>query len=310
MKCWWMLLGCLACGSQSESPKKSSPVGSGEEAFPVMIDLGTVKRPDGKAVLTASKLDAAAIQPFLPDIAKLDVAEEKVLLDAINQTTAPCSPCLEDGISLGSCTLMQWETCPTLPTLMHRAYRVAIQGGTLAEAQAVISMVEPWEDVPLLANKRTGEVLVTLAVDYLDPFSHRAWKPWAALSAEYGDAIQIQLLHAPQSRHAGAESFAELVLQAGTYQKDTEMHLAILRAGEEPVLESVKKQGVLSAEEQPISQAAKNAMKTHSDVVKRLGVDATPVAWINGYRLSGQREISILQRFVDLALIDVRESKN
>ena len=75
-------------------------------------------------------------------------------------------------------------------------------------------------------------------------------------------------------------------------------------------METIKKTGVLSAQEQPISQSAKSAMSVHKELVKRLGVDATPVAWINGYRLSGQREISILQRFVDLALIDVRESKN
>jgi len=274
------------------------------------LDLGSVKRPDGKAVLTASKLDAAMIQAFVPDIGSLKAPEQKVLLDAVNQTTAPCSPCLEDGVSLGSCALMEWETCPTLPALMHRAYRVAIQGGSLGEAQAAISMVEPWQDVPLLDRERSGEVLVTFAVDYLDPFSHRAWKPWEALSAEYGDAVQIQLLHAPQSRHAGADAFSELVLQAGTHQKAMEMHRAILEVGEEPLLESVKKQDVLSAGELPISEGAKNAMKTHTELVKRLGVDATPVVWINGYRLSGQREIGILQRFVDLALIDVRESKN
>jgi hypothetical protein len=293
----------MACGGASEPTRLQSSAAEGEKSAPVILDLGAVHRPDGKTVLTGSQLGADSLAAFLPEIEDLEDAELAVLLDAVNLTTAACEPCLNEGVSLGSCALRSHPSCSNLPTLIQRAFRIAIQGGDLAEAQAAIGFVEPWQELPRLGGDLKAEVLVTFAVDYLDPFSHRAWAPWVTLQKEYGDALQFQLLHVPHSRHAGAGDFAELVFQAGMAGKALGMHEAIIAGGEQPDLAVLSAHSLLEAVALEKAEITKG-LSEHKALAARLGVDSTPVVWINGYRLSGQRDIGILQRFVDLALAD------
>ena len=142
---------------------------------------------------------------------------------------------------------------------------------------------------------------MTFAVDYLDPFSHRAWKPWATLKQEYGDALSLQLLHLPHQRHQGAEDLAGLVLQASD---PIAMHEAILEGGESPDLKALQKHPLVQTGN---ADSARAQLEVHRALANRLEVDSTPVVWVNGYRISGQREIGILQRSVDLALADKQD---
>ena len=131
---------------------------------------------------------------------------------------------MTEGVSLGSCLKRDAAKCPVLVDLLKRAFRVAIQGGDLAELQRNVGLVEPWQAVPLLKGEKRSEVLVTYAVDYLDPFSHRAWAPWEELLGEYGEAIEVQFLQLPHARHQGAETIALLALQAASVGRSLEFH--------------------------------------------------------------------------------------
>ena len=307
MKRFGLLILLMACGSQSDPQRQTSMPVSEAKPNLVVQDLGAVRRPDGKEVLTASQLGASDIASFLPAINDLEPAELSVLLEAVNLTTAACEPCLTDGVSLGSCALRDLPTCSDLPTLIERAYRVAIQGGDIAEVQKAVSFVEPWQDLSGLVGDSSAEVNVVFAVDYLDPFSHRAWAPWTTLLAEYGSALEIHILHVPQDRHPGSVDFARHVLSRGKSEQAYAMHLAIMAAGETPELPQLDSndQGMELIE----GDGLEAALKTHQALAEKLQVDSTPVVWINGYRLSGQRKIALLQQFVDLALADGRNQE-
>jgi len=267
----------MACGSPAEPQREMSSMVSESNPNLVAQDLGGVRRPDGKAVLTASQLGAKNLASFLPAIADLQASELLVLLDAVNLTTAACEPCMDEGVSLGSCALRDFPSCANLPILIQRAFRVAIQGGDLAEVQQAVSFVEPWQDLSALVGDSQAPVNVVFAVDYLDPFSRRAWAPWQALAKEYGDALGLHVLHVPSSRHPGAAQAAVEVLKGS---KAAPFGPAVVKNG------------------------AELSLKDHQALAARLQIDATPVVWINGYRLSGERKIDLLQRFVDLALAD------
>jgi hypothetical protein len=272
---WLVLL--VACGSTTEPQREMSTPVSGSEPNLVVQDLGAIRRPDGKKVLTGSQLTAKDLATFLPAMGDLSPAELAVLLDAVNLTTAACEPCMQDGTSLGSCALRNLSSCANLPTLLQRAFRAAIQGGDLSEVQQAVSFVEPWQDVSALTGDSAAPVRVVFAVDYLDLFSQRAWAPWADLKKEYKEAISFHLLHVPSPRHAGAEKIATDVIRG---------------AHAPPFGPTLGK-----------SQPGLN-LKAHQEIAARLHVDATPVVWINGYRVSGQRKVGLLQLFVDLGLAD------
>lgn len=272
----WLLL-LMGCGSSTEPQREMSTPVSGSEPNLVAQDLGAIYRPDGKEVLTGSQLTAQDLAAFLPAIGDLEAAELAVLLDAVNLTTAACEPCMQGGVSLGSCALRNLSTCANLPTLLSRAFRAAIQGGDLSEVQQAVSFVEPWQDVSELVGDSAAPVHVVFAVDYLDPFSERAWAPWTELKKEYKEALSFHLLHVPSARHAGAEKRAVDVIQ-GTMAPPF---------------------GPTSKKNHPELN-----LKDHQRIAARLQVDATPVAWVNGYRVSGQRKIGLLQQFVDLGLAD------
>jgi hypothetical protein len=307
MKRFGLLILLMACGSESDPQRqRSTPVSQAKPNL-VALDLAAIHRPDGKEVLTASQLSAADISRFLPAINDLQPTELSVLLEAVNLTTAACEPCLTDGVSLGSCALRALPTCSDLPTLIQRAFRVAIQGGDLAEVQKAVSFVEPWQDLSELVGDSNAEVHVVFAVDYLDPFSHRAWTPWVTLMAEYGDALKVHILHLPQDRHPGSKDFARRVLSAGESEQAQAMHMAIMAAGETPNLAQFDSKDPDMDLVKGDALAA--ALKKHHALAQKLQVDSTPVVWINGYRLSGQRKIALLQQFVDLALADGRNQE-
>jgi hypothetical protein len=267
----------MGCGSTAEPEREMSSMVNESAPNLVAQDLGAIRRPDGKAVLTASQLGAKDLASFLPAIGDLQPSELPVLLDAVNLTTAACEPCMDEGVSLGSCALRDFPSCANLPTLIQRAFRGAIQGGDLGEVQQTVSFVEPWQDLSALVGDSQAEVNVVYAVDYLDPFSRRAWAPWLELAKEYGDALGFYAFHVPSPRHPGADQMAADVLKGS---KEAPFGPAVVKNGE----------GL--------------SLKDHQALAAKLQIDATPVVWINGYRLSGERKIDLLQRFVDLALAD------
>ena len=299
------VLWIAACGGETEPQvlrSSSEPVVS----TPVAMDLGAVRRPDGKSVLRASHLRLSDLTKWVSGTDDLNVDEEQVLLDAVNQTTAACEPCMSEGMSLGSCLQRALASCTNLPTLVQRAFRVAIQGGELSEAQQAISFVEPWQELPAQDTSAEG-VSVTLAVDYLDPFTHRAWKSWQVLKAEYGDALRFQFLHAPHERHTGADELSKLALKARILGKEMAFHEAVMAAGESPKLKELRELPLFkekSEYEVELQQRLDPLLLENISDVNRLGVDSTPIAWVDGYRVSGLRSVDVLQRFVDLALAD------
>ena len=293
----------FACGSDSDPSmlrSSSEPVAKS----PVAMDLGGLQRPDGKEPLTASQLRLEDLAPWVPNASDLTDREAQVLLDAVNQTTAACEPCMTEGMSLGACLNRGLPSCSNLPTLAHRAFRVAIQGGDLDQAQAAISFVEPWQDLGPTSSEG-DPVAVVFAVDYRDPFSHRAWKVWEALALDYGESLEFQFLHLPQERHEGAQELALLAMKARNAGREIEFHRAAMEAGEAVSAENISEVTDLWEGVSEVSTAAAESLLAEdTQKLARLGVSSTPVVWVDGYRVSGQRDIAIIQRFVDLTLAD------
>ena len=297
-----LFLSLLACGGESETSSlrsSSEPV----TKAPVAMDLGGIQRPDGKEPLTASQLRLEDLAAWLPDHGELMESEAQVLLDAVNHTTAACEPCMTEGMSLGACLKRALPSCSNLPTLAQRAFRVAIQGGDLAQAQEAISFVEPWQ--PLAVAGGGEAVHVTLAVDYLDPFSHRGWKAWETMEKDYGESLQYRLIQLPHERHEGSREFALMAMRARSAGNELEFHRAVMAAGEGVTAKAISEQIALWSTIPEIEASeAESLLAKDSQLLSDLNVDSTPVVWVDGYRVTGPRGVSTLQRFVDLALAD------
>ena len=268
------------------------------------MDLGGIQRPDGKEPLTASQLRLEDLAAWLPDHGELMESEAQVLLDAVNLTTAACEPCMTEGMSLGACLKRALLSCSNLPALAQRSFRVAIQGGDLTQAQSAISFVEPWQ-APSLHPTEDGAVPVTFVVDYKDAFSHRAWAAWEALGKDYSDSLSFRLIHLPHERHSGSRELAHMAMRARSAGKEMEFHRLVMEQGEkvEPGLVS-QLSSFWSDIPELSEQESETLLAEDAETLVALGVDSTPVVWVDGYRVSGQREVSVIQRFVDLALAD------
>ena len=107
MRVLGLVVFLMGCRGSSEPTRLQSSEASSDKSAPVVMDLGSVHRPDGKEVLTASMLDAKALEPFLSGIGDLEAEELEVLLQAVNRTTASCEPCQSQGQSLGACALQE-----------------------------------------------------------------------------------------------------------------------------------------------------------------------------------------------------------
>lgn len=298
-----LMITLFACGSDSEnSALRATSVPVAES--PVALDLGGLRRPDGKEPLIASQLRLEDIAQWVPGAGDLEPGEVQVLLDAVNQTTAACEPCMTEGMSLGACAKRWLSSCTNLPSLISRAFRVAIQGGDLDQAQQAISFVEPWQPVQSKAAE-DNKVHVTFVVDYRDPFSHGAWQAWEALEKDYGDSLEFSVLHLPQERHEDAREISLLALRARQAGKELAFHRAVMAAGERtPVADIEGMTSLWEGVPELESAVAEQLLSRDGNTLRELGVETTPVVWVNGYRVSGQRSVGVLQRFVDLALAD------
>ena len=110
--------------------------------------------------------------------------------------------------------------------------------------------------------------------------------------------------HLPHERHEGARELAELALLARGLKQELAFHEAVMAAGEKPELAALKAHPLLAGASENSEGGVAKILEVDEARLAELGVDSTPVAWIDGYRVTGQRDVAVLQRFVDLALAD------
>ena len=171
------------------------------------------------------------------------------------------------------------------------------RGVTRVELQRNVGLVEPWQSVRSQEETRS-RVLVTYAVDYLDPL---VTGMGAGRSCLGNMAMPLMCSFAdPACEAPGCRNHRPVGPSScfcGSLSGISPRGLAL---GENP---NRMQWPSLAACRTP--RFSQGALEEHRRISEGLDVDSTPIVWINGYRLMGVRQLALLQHYVDLALADL-----
>ncbi|MEE2752141.1 MAG: hypothetical protein VX519_11985 [Myxococcota bacterium] len=311
----WLLGGC----ERTEAPPVTSQITQSPEKNLVALDIGRGQRPDGRALLTLGVLRAEDLP--VPGLSTLTSPMQAEAMAVFNSTTAPCSPCMEDGVSVSDCLIRTETSCRNLQTLAQRIVGAARVGKSRHEIQPLVTYADPWKPsiagnklrgtegawTSLLGGPTWGEgsapISVVLVVDYSDPFSRQMEEVWSTLLAD--KPVAVYLLHLPHARHSEAEGLARAVVAAGGTAG--ELHGALLKK-EVATLETLGSQ--LGLDEAGWA-ARRDAVETtsvlegHAQLAVELGIEATPATLINGYPVVGVRSLEFLQTILNNEIGDL-----
>ncbi len=304
---WFSLLLLAGACTSSDEPLKSNPVGEPSKNL-VAVDMVRGQRPDGRAPLVLGTRTAVEIP--VPGLATLAPGPQSEAMAVLNSTTAPCLPCMNEGVSLADCLVQSHSTCPNLAALGKRIVRAAASGEDRHAIQPKVLYGEPWQPtsgvgLPVVG---TGEapVQVVLVLDPGDPFSARMKDPWAGLAGDPRVAISLLLL--PRERHLGSRTAARAIL--GAREHSWAVHGALLgntRLGDEDldVLGARLGLEVTSWKEARKSTAVESQLQRFDVQAQALGVESTPMTLVNGYPVPGVRSGVFLKELVDRELADL-----
>jgi hypothetical protein len=279
------------CASPDEPPV-SQPVGEVSKKL-VAVDMVRGQRPDGRAPLTLGARTAVEIP--VPGLASLASGPQAEALAVLNSTTAPCLPCMTEGVSLADCLLQSHATCPNLVALGERIVRAAASGDDRHTIRPKVLYGKPWQPTSdvgqLVVGTSDAPVQVVLVLDPGDPFSARMKDPWAELVGDPRVAISLLLL--PRERHLGSRTGARAV-------GNTLLDAAALDAlGTGLGLE------VIPWRKARKSTAVERQLQRFEAQAQALGVESTPLTLVNGYPVPGVRSHSFLKELVDRELADL-----
>jgi protein-disulfide isomerase len=286
---------------------KSKPVGELSKNL-VAVDMVRGQRPDGRATLTLGA--RTAVEVPVTGLASLAPGPQAEAMAVLNSTTAPCLPCMNDGISLADCLVQSHETCLNLVALGERIVRAAAAGEDRHAIQPKALYEEPWQPTADVGQRVVGAgdapVQVVLVLDPGDPFSARMKEPWAKLAGDPRVALSLLLL--PRERHLGSRTAARAVLAAGDHA--WVVHEALLgntRLDEE-ALDALGAQLGLEGtpwKEARQSTAVESQLQRFEVQAQVLGVESTPMTLVNGYPVPGVRSHAYLKELVDRELADL-----
>jgi protein-disulfide isomerase len=304
---WISLLMLAGACSTPDEPLKSKPVGELSTNI-VAVDMVRGQRPDGRATLVLGRRTAAEVP--VPGLAALAPGPQAEAMAVLNSTTAPCLPCMNEGISLADCLVQPHSTCPNLVALGRRIVRAAASGEDRHAIQPKVLYAAPWQPTAGVGLPVVGTVdapvQVVLVLDPGDPFSAQMKEPWAGLAGDPRVAISLLLL--PRERHLGSRAAARAILGGG--EQSWELHGALLgntRLGDEDLDALGAGLGLEMAtwKEARKSTAVESQLQRFDVQAQALGVESTPMTLVNGYRVPGVRSLAFLKELVDRELADL-----
>ena len=301
-----LLLWVGACNSPDDV-LRSTPVGEAAENL-VAVDMVRGQRPDGRSVLVLGTRTAEEIP--LSGLTELAPGPLSEAMAVLNSTTAPCLPCMTEGVSLADCMVQSHSSCPNLPSLGRRIVRAAAAGEDRHAMQPRVLYAEPWQPTREIGRHVVGPadapVKLLLVLDPGDPFSARMKDPWIGLAGESGVAISILLL--PRERHLGSREAARAILSAGAHSWEVLGALLGNTPIDEEALDALASGLGLEVDswrEARQSTAGERQLQRFEVQARELGAENTPMTWVNGYRIPGVRSLAFLRELVDRDLADL-----
>ena len=304
---WISLLLLAGACTTPDEPLRSKPVGELSENL-VAVDLVRGQRPDGRSPLLLGTRTAAEVP--VPGLAALASGPQAEAMAVLNSTTAPCLPCMTEGVSLADCLAQSHGTCPNLAALGARIVRAAAAGDDRHSIRPRVLYAEPWQATSEVGQHVVGTaeapVQVVMVLDPGDPFSGRMKDPWAGLAGDPRVALSLLLL--PRERHLGSWSAARAILAAGEHAWEVYGALLGNTPMDEETLDALAAGLGLEAapwKEARQSTAVESQLQRFEVQAQALGVERTPMTLVNGYRVPGVRSLPFLKELVDRELADL-----
>ena len=295
----FLFLATLACGGGGGDQPAAEEARSG----PVVVNLRAPQRPDGAEVLQVGDNAAAVLAAAVPSLESVSVEVAALAAGVLNATTAPCDPCMTDGVSSADCLLDLPESCSDLPAYAAWVVVKAAELSDPEELRRAVTITEPWQSLhpagDELLGTRSAEVIeVVVALDLTDPFAPPFLEQWGEVEQQLGGKVELKLLHTIDEREGVAEAASVIALRGAPWRSIVEA---------QPI-SSLDDLSSFSIEGGLDETAARELLDAHLAFVEGLGGATTPTVWIDGYRLSGARGAAAMNAAVEraIALREVR----
>lgn len=193
-----LLLWAVGCATPQPPETTSEPevIRSqplGEPASNLVAQHRNGRRPDGRKPLEISELTTIPVDGF----DALDSEQQRIALAFYNATTAPCEPCMDAGMSLGTCIEGGAEGCDNLASVARRVVRLVADGRDIDSISEHVEFADAW--VPGLP-RAGGDTAISLVGVYddggLSTGARATWGEVAAACEGHVELIEVNIANA------------------------------------------------------------------------------------------------------------------
>jgi protein-disulfide isomerase len=230
------------------------------------------------------------------DTRELTPSETKRLLRVLHSEVSPCG----DDVSL-ALSLFNPEACPLAPLAARFVVQMIMEDFDEQEISAAYVAryaAAKGLEIPVDGSPRTGPehpaATVVVFSDFECPFCAKAAERLREILRQYPNDVALVFKNFPLAIHTTAELMARAGYAAFEQGRFWEMHDTLFSASGSPVDRDriiVMATGlgldVKRFEEALASPGATAAIEADRNLGKKLGVDGTPVIFVNGRKLDG-----------------------
>jgi protein-disulfide isomerase len=181
----------------------------------------------------------------------------------------------------------------------------------VSQANVLITLPPPRAEIalahtPMIGSPNAPVTFVEFA-DYECPYCQQVAPSVAKLEAEYKDKVAFAYKDMPLPMHGHAQKAAEAAHCAGAQGKYWEYHNELFENKQLEITELKQDARKLNLDTAAFDQcldsgAQAAAVKAHADEAQKLGLQGTPVFFINGRMMSGAVSYDELRKAVDQEL--------